>query len=124
VSAGPYIVTTKRGNPPFPNNAVLLSRVAVATLGDARKRASGVVAESALRGAPLTVLTRAALTLPESGGTITLPDGPVIEVEATTWQVLWHVSDLDAEELAGALGGIEACQQRILDAYNARQESA
>jgi hypothetical protein len=89
VSAGPYIVTTKRGNPPFPNNAVLLSRVAVATLGDARKRASGVVAESALRGAPL-----------------------------------WRVSDLDAEELAGALGGIEACQQRILDAYNARQESA
>jgi hypothetical protein len=61
----------------------------------------------------------------EFGGTAgPLPDGTVIEVEAVTWQMLWYVSDLDAEELAGALGGIEACRRRILDAYNARQESA
>jgi hypothetical protein len=114
MSADPYIVTTKREIPETPAGRSRLAdhdRRAVAGLDEARE-------ELHRRGLPSRHITR-------SGGKVgPLPDRTVIEVELTTWQVLWYVSDLDAEELAGALGGIEACQQRILDAYNDRQAVA
>jgi hypothetical protein len=56
--------------------------------------------------------------LPESGGTITLPDGTVIEVKPTTWFALAVSVRLDLAERAER-GDAEA-QQRILDAWNER----
>jgi replication-associated recombination protein RarA len=89
----PYIVTTKRGDPPFPNNPAILSRCAVATLSN----------------------------LSPVGP---LPDGTVIEAEATTWSALAVKAiepTLQAALIAAANGGDALAQQRICDAYDARQ---
>jgi hypothetical protein len=99
----PYIVTTKRepqddgmGRSWFEH----VSRRAVATL----EKLPGMT-ESQM------------VALKEHGGTVgPLPDGTMIEVEQTTWA-----------DLALALGwlsfdgGSTEGQQRLLDAYNARQ---
>jgi hypothetical protein len=127
---GPYIVTTKRqgrreagwsGWTPWE----VLSRRAVATLDDARdeveRRWTATLpwAQEGIRG-------RIDLKITESGGTVTLPDGTIIEVEATTWQWLAARTDLfDRQSVARYAGqGDTNVQRRILDAYNARQGSS
>jgi hypothetical protein len=102
----PYIVTTKRRGYMglgLVRSPRVVSRRAVATLEEA---------QDLVREAGATV-TAAVIT--ESGGTITLPDGTVIEVEQTTW---WTLASH-----AGFKGANRAAQAEylILDAYNARQ---
>lgn len=129
----PYIITTSE---PF-DAAVhvhrpAFTRRAVATLDEAREKA-----ESAVWSAPgyrsegdFYLDVARCRELPESGGTVgPLPDGTVIEVEATTWRKLaidaWPGVSLIADTmtllLAEAELGYREAQQRILDAYNARQ---
>jgi hypothetical protein len=131
----PYIVTTKRkcdscwdgrpkwaGTMPAPpcgacgGSGESVSRRAVATLEEAQDHIYSVCAEGETDD---EIIADEIDRMPEQGGTITLPDGTVIEVEQTMW------ADLIAEA-AGASGvteGMDAAetQQRILDAYNARQ---
>jgi hypothetical protein len=131
VSNGPYIVTTKRrlagrvnvptadaGPQPFGGERYrVLSRRAVATLDEARMHTWRTVSLQA---------AYAVSALPESGGTVgPLPDGTVIEVEATTWQALAEYGGLlsDGGLIYAAERGSPDAQQRILDAYNARQHS-
>lgn len=124
---GPYIVTTKRHVPEWHRDHMLtlkahdeiLSRVAVATLEDARDRIEKT------EGYAGNVYD----DLPESGGTITLPDGTVIEVEETTWIRL--VMDIRAKasktagrdglDTLGAMDGDTEAQRQILDAFNAQE---
>jgi hypothetical protein len=108
----PYIVTTKREAIPLardfphalPNGPDHVSRRAVATLEEA---------QDLVREAGATV---AAAVITESGGTITLPDGSVIEVVP-----------MDEEEMRSyaSISGVNDAYERpmteILDAYNARQ---
>lgn len=126
----PYIITT---NEPF--NAVVhvhrpaFTRRAVATLDKARVvvRESAQEADEATKHS--TWLTdswrnalRAANTLPESGGTITLPDRTVIEVAPTEWLEIFAALDISsdqAEERFRRDDGQAAFEQRIIDAYNA-----
>lgn len=111
------------------------SRVAVATLEEAREWARdyvlGVNQWTGLRGSTLHPdarqvewlrLEREIRDLPESGGTITLPDGTVIKVEQTTWYALvagW--GEHWQREADRATGGDTEAQQRILDAFNAQE---
>lgn len=119
----PYIVTTKRrAHPePRPEGAVMLtvSRVAVATLNDAARLAD----IERLNRVDTVPEFRAVLVqikaLPESGGTITLTDGTVIEVEQTTWAHLWSYTALVPDTHVLAERGDAKAQQRILDAFNA-----
>lgn len=88
-----YIVTTKRPRtrqawPDKPSYA--LSRRAVATLEEARRTCLGVLDAAHLQGSPLAVY-RAAVDLPESGGTVgPLPDGTRIEVEQRKRSALYR----------------------------------
>jgi hypothetical protein len=90
----PYIVTTKRPdaqpyNPAHANIWRPVSRRAVATLDAARRACLGVLDAAHLQGSPVAVY-RAAVDLPESGGTVgPLPDGTVIEVERVGWPDIW-----------------------------------
>jgi cystathionine beta-lyase/cystathionine gamma-synthase len=81
----PYIVTTNspRGSfyPPHPN--VAISRRAVATLEEARSSVHAVI--HPLRTNQRQGFDEASRLITESGGTITLPDGTIIEVESTSW---------------------------------------
>jgi hypothetical protein len=110
----PYIVTTKQphggGVVPF-----ILSRQAVATLEEARGVVAGL-AEAGRRGRE-DVLA-AIGSLPESGGTITLPDGTVIEVEPIGWRELVKVADLPAIYWMAF-----EHEKAILDAFNAREQA-
>jgi hypothetical protein len=97
----PYIVTTRRPE------GYAVSRRAVATLEEAREVVWEVLpAGSAWAGRAFT------------GGTVTLPDGTVIEVERTTWNAL-------ADALNGPQfvwpASTEAAQRAQIDAFNARQ---
>jgi hypothetical protein len=104
----PYIVTTKQRVPNWDGvgDAPLMRgfRRAVTTL----EKAQDLVREA---GATLT-----AAVITESGGTITLPDGSVIEVVP-----------MDEEEMRSyaSISGVNDAYERpmteILDAYNARQ---
>lgn len=83
----PYIITTKTPEEDFHRK----SRVAVATLDDAREIAYEAMADAS----SIYLLSDAAViaegidTLPESGGTIgPLPDGTIIEVERVTVRYL------------------------------------
>jgi hypothetical protein len=106
----PYVVTTKRRDEDQPGVTVsrVLSRRAVATLGEAR----GLAALSCGISNPEHL--RAASRLPESGGTVgPLPDGTVIQVERVTWAELLP---MDERPLLPHM-----TQRELLDAYNARQ---
>lgn len=138
---GPLIVTTKRQDGDDRNcdclipmlegagqhspgcacfNLRVLSRVAVATL----KEVVGIVDE-AFGDASLSY-ERVVRALPESGGTITLPDGTVIEVKQTTWQdlALWAKLTFPATVGSRAEAGDEKTRREVLDAFNDRQKAA
>jgi hypothetical protein len=87
----------------------VVSRRAVATLEEARR---GLLKTD-------DSLYATAMSLPESGGTITLPDGTVIEVR----RVMWADLIAEAARESGITKGMPPAewQPRILDAYNARQ---
>jgi hypothetical protein len=125
----PYIVTTKRPNK---DDAPVwdrfdLSRRAVATLDEARKVCHDAVLASELPTHEVMDPAHdrfydAALTLPDGGTVGPLPDGTVIEVEATTWADLASASVIDPAVRNRAVNGDTAMRQRILDAYNAQQK--
>lgn len=117
-----YIVTVKRKASPDPVVPLqLVSRRAVATLDEARKAAYRAVADSNAHALDATA-AHAAHNLPESGGTIALPDGRVIEVEPTTWLMLARAAGViyaahpDRQENPPA-----HVQAEIIAAYNAAQ---
>lgn len=130
----PYVVTHRQEHL---DGWKPLSRVAVPTLDAARKAAAEpVLADMGRFGksarSPLDLLEDCE-RLHELGGTIgPLPDGSVIDVEATTWVGL--VMEARRREPSGyripvlptveSTGGDPEAQQRILDAYNARQTVA
>jgi hypothetical protein len=131
VSNGPYIVTTKRqlagrvnvptadaGPQPFGGERYrVLSRRAVATLDEAVQ-----VIFTALDGLKTHRRVRQMI---EAGPIGPLPDGTIIEVEATTWQALAEYGGLlsDGGLIYAAERGSPDAQQRILDAWNTRQAS-
>jgi hypothetical protein len=129
----PFIVTTKRpeiyeedySGPSWSSPCEF--RVAVATLDKAREWAHGRIANAAdhyegLIG-PAWPKTHHWLDdhLTESGGTVTLPDGSVIEVKPTTWADLASEAGVDSAVRNRAVNGDRAMQQHILDAWNAQE---
>jgi hypothetical protein len=129
---GPYIVTTKRRSPADTierdrNPYDVLSRVAVATLEKARDVAHEQMTDlrtaSHGKGGEWIDYFHEVTDMPESGITITLPDGTVIEVEPTTWRDLLP-DRLTGESLARlrwAERGDVRAQQHILDAFNTQE---
>lgn len=119
----PYIVTTKQPDLVSAQvrnmrGGLVLSRLAVATLGEAKRSVRSVIShhddETIDLGDALVQF---------GGGSITLPDGTVIEVEQTTWDQLakkalsykeYHDSGTYWAEPSPDV------QQRILDAWNAK----
>src|SRR4051794_23926233 len=109
-SVMPYIVTTKRDRAAtyLPSSWKIgeprvLSRRAVAAL-------DGQAIWNALYGVEIPdreETVEAIAALPKSGGTITLSDGTVIEVEATTWRRLWDDTVLTLSVLDAAEAGNE-----------------
>jgi hypothetical protein len=91
---------------------------AVATLGAAKERAH-LVCQTALDNTFVPArLVLGIEALPESGGTVTLPDGTVIEVEPRKWYRLaqdvgWHP---DRDEHRG--------EDELIAVWNAKQASA
>jgi hypothetical protein len=134
---GPYIVTTKRRPPAAAYvrglgvrpRADVLSRRAVATLDGAKRYAisdnSGAWVNEPREGKrpdDWQAALDAILALPESGGTVgPLPDGTIIEVEATKYKRLRALLDAEARRHVDHAPDPEAWKQRILDAYNARE---
>jgi hypothetical protein len=113
-----YIITTKRGNPPFPNNPAILSRVAVATLEKAQNATYSAAYQITKPERSFLPLAKVREAITESGGTITLPDGTVIEVAQTTWTQIQVAAGLSDREVA-AYGPTRTA--RILDAFNAQE---
>jgi hypothetical protein len=97
----------------------VLSRLAVATLDEARDVAAATVqltwpGDSAPRDPRIGDAELAAERLPKQGGTIgPLPDGTVIEVERTGYAELWR--------LIGRPEEIKYHNDKVLVAYNAAQ---
>lgn len=120
----PFIVEARRENLPDvvsgERDAVIVSRLAVGTLEEARAHAKGLVTlnRSAFYSAAFDLAMAQIDALSESGGTITLPDGQVVEVEPVTRQFLWLA-------IAGFAHGYrpeELAQQddKLCSAFNAR----
>jgi hypothetical protein len=114
----PYIVTTKRldSSEGWADSGLRASRCAFPTLEKAQDAAWDAIPD---KDAYVRWLyeTGVDTAIGEQGGTITLPDGTVIEVEQTTWQVL-----VDASGLAVPIDPDAWLEHHeILDAYNARQ---
>lgn len=109
MSAGPYTVTQRRKpcDPelctvrPCPlgcdSDAAISYREAFATLEEARRASWRVVVDRTRRMtdalAQADLRSAASATMPESGGKLTLPNGDVIEVEATTDCAAWENED-------------------------------
>lgn len=95
--------------------SVVVSRRAVATLEEAFNNVPPAVRST------LGLLDKL-LALPESGGTVRLPDGTVIEVDRLTWVELAVTAKMDRPRLAAydALNSRRA-RRRIIDAFNASQ---
>lgn len=126
--SGPYIVTTTEER--LSGLALYrtgVSRVAVATLEDPPSSL-----ESGVRGTLYAMVPEettahqyddvyeAIDALPESGGTITLPDGTVIEVEQKAWRYLALAAGLPVS-VAERADDDGRLHQRILDAFNAQE---
>lgn len=122
----PFLVITKRAGlvhdtelqeRPF---EATLSRLAVATLEEVhrlvgrmvRQRSEGSY-EDWCAAYPLTLK---AADIPESGGSVgPLPDGTLIEVEATTYDRLGHDLDLSPRRI------FNDPEQKLVDAWNAKE---
>lgn len=96
----PFIVTTHRhlDDPTaefLPDALPGVSRRAVATLEEARETARIIAWDKPYGQTPTPDVAAAIYGLPESGGTVTLPDGTVIEVKHELWSVL--AEDLGVE---------------------------
>jgi 16S rRNA G527 N7-methylase RsmG len=116
----PYIITTTTASARSIDSqrdvGYIVTRRAVATLEKAREAvASSVRANNPYAFAKI-VAAKNAVT--ESGGTITLPDGTVIEVAPTTWHdILAALPPHVARQVAGN-------DTATIDAWNAAQENA
>lgn len=103
----PYTVTTTAPNDVIPHPDVermILSRHPVATLDEARRAAAESVFEHigheenlGYRRRPLSTpgFVAECHALPEQGGSVSLPDGTVIEVEKVGWVTLAHRAGVD-----------------------------
>lgn len=112
----PYVITTTTPTGGESSLAVgKRTRVAVATLEEARKAAArAIIADPTADGA--IARTRECHTIPESGGTVgPLPDGTVIEVERAPWP---HIAR------SGQEWGTDVGRAAILAAFNAQTPSA
>lgn len=134
----PYIVTTTRpctcdhdgsdGRNDVINCAVHgplvleVTRRALATLDEARREADTILTPWALAIPPdaFDVLAAACKAIPESGGSVELPDGTVIEVTATTVSDLADTLSMDAFNRLNYEGAGEA---DWIAAYNEKQAS-
>ena len=113
----PYIITTTQSLETDVQGATD-SRIAVATLEEARKTASHTVMRASVGHAAgdWRAVKFGARELPESGDTVgPLPDGTVIEVRAVSWMDLKIHTDLPGDP-HGLLS-----ESTILDAFNAVQ---
>lgn len=128
--SGPFIVTTKRrdhtapySHPhvPITQPLVVRSRVAVATLSEARDAA---IAATRNAGSVDVMGPLEASLVPASGGTVgPLPDGTVIEVERTNYNRIafdsdWPFPPNDSDYSSAPRHGAE-----VLAHYNAKQAS-
>lgn len=85
----PYVITTRRYDDPYAHDPALLdlSRVAVATLAEARETVGLILDEQDQSRWPAELNPYA--PVPESGGTVgPLPDGTIIEVTHVKWDEL------------------------------------
>lgn len=131
---GPYVITTKTLACPCgsdPEHAARYcehaehraSHRAVATLEEAHREVVPLVTAGGWGG---DVFPQVARALPESGGTIVLPDGTV-EVRPRTWEQLATDAGIpswgpDAQRCYQAYHRDKA-RKRVLDAYNAEHGS-
>lgn len=113
----PYIIVTKRTPLGSPPGGLIhrVSRRAVATLDEARRIAEARAEDERDRQSgfgeePDDSPVLAARNLPEQGGTVTLPDGTVIEVEYVDQNAL------------GMMAGLRGSSKGAVAAYNAAQE--
>jgi hypothetical protein len=112
----PYLITTKnRLDHRADVEALLRGRRAVATLEEARIEAAVLLRSHGEEGKAQGV----EMWLPESGGTVTLPDGTVIEVEAKSWADI-----AEAVKFLGRGYVTESEWPEVLDAFNAREQAA
>jgi hypothetical protein len=86
----PYVISTKTHSAPGVQTIWDYSRRAVATLDEARTYLYENVPSQRHVG-----WTHDVKHLPVAGGTITLPDGTVIEVERVEWDALVGLAGLD-----------------------------
>lgn len=116
----PYIITTRSPSASVrvaatQEPAVLVrSRRAVATLDEVRAAIDALV-----QAGSYPTLGRIG-KLTEDGGTVTLPDGTVIEVSTTDWYALIQAA-LDADGVPPLVAENDQDRTEILDAYNAAQ---
>lgn len=120
----PYIVTTTERGPVEPgidwSNLTSVSRRAVATLEEAKQRATAPVFAHFRAHGPAQPLYNAIEALPEHGGTIgPLPDGTVIEVEPVPWEAVAKRAGYPPLNLAALSKRHRAeYQESILGTYN------
>ena len=109
----PYIIETRTPYPykaanAVPPGATIDTRTAVATLEEARESAFQTITDSLMENPfDLDAL------ISEAGGTITLPDGTVIEVRQVDW------AELNGEH-GYRLSSSPAMAERIIAAFNAK----
>lgn len=115
-----YTVTRRERYPSFTVSSApfgrILSSYAAVTLGGARHRAhvDAAIAAGSERGSesPWKEVFASVRNLPQGGGTITLPDGTIIEVESRETRQLWPHND------EGWMGKTD---EEIAAAYNEAQ---
>lgn len=114
----PYVITTKvahRGHDAREPD-LSVTRRAVATLDETRGACAAYIAEHKREPhRPWRACLKLARDLPESGGTITLPDGTVIEV--APHNIVWFEAELEARGIRTA--GMSDAE--VIDTYIAAQ---
>lgn len=122
-TAGPFIVTHRANigvDYDGKESWVVDSRRAFASLEDAREHAWTTIHQIDASRVSLSATRMKWAQLPETGGTVELPDGTVLEVEPTTIVALGR-----AAGLPGPTGGYDPSQptsaRTVLEAFNAKQ---
>lgn len=97
-----------------PDMEILLSRVAVRSLEEAHEAAWAAVPAKFCAGTVLDAIR----AIPESGGSVSLPDGTRVEVRATTWMALNETTDAIPMWSADRPIPDDVAERRILAAWN------